>query len=758
MMNSLRRPVDRCFRKLRSTSPKIRQLFVVGCWLVLAFAILPAASGIEQQLSNATQIEHSQSQRLDHLIRTEFARPTESLILVISGLPDPISTKGQQALASVLQSVLNIENVGSVHSYLSSGDRLFVGERGDRSFAIVELQQDGASVEATMDALFRRTAEVETEAASAYPELELLWTGEAALNADLREWGAKNASEAELKALPVVGLLLIVTFGSVVAAGLTVVSGLLAVTIAIGVVATIAPFFQISTLVLNIVTMVGLGISVDYALLTVSRFRDELRNGATVKVAADTTAHHARRTIAVSGFAVMVGFAAMLISPIGEIRSIAIGGMAVVVVVLGINTTLLPALLRLLGTRINELSLGWHLELLPTERFWKYWAGIMSRRPVPVLLVTLSLLAALAAPIRTMNVTLPEVSWLPQNAASVRAMHELSNMGRGGVVNRIRIVLSLPAGKGADTAIGWQAITDLSAALERDTRIAIVRSAARTHQGTVPSLRLFQAHADELASHYVSDNLRHALIEVVPTDTASQADIEKLSRSLLHGNWPPGVIPVGELTVGGLPAFNAEYEDRIQEQLWLIVALVTLVTLVALAVWCRSVLVPLKAVLLSLLSVGAGLGGVVLVFQCGYFAGAVGIDQPTGAIFPIIPLLVFAITFGLSMDYEVFLVSRLLEARREGLDDGEALAVALSGTGNVITSAALIMISVFGAFVLGEFLLVKMLGFALAFTVFLDATIVRLGLGPAILILGGRWNWWPGDSGQKTTQKKVSQS
>lgn len=757
MTTFLTRLSERFSQKLGSLTGTTRQLLIVTCWLSLALAIFSQAVGIEHKLSNATQIERSQSQRMDRLLSTEFSRATESLILVISGLPDPSGIEGRQVLKTVLDRIQKIENTGRVYSYLSSGDMLFVGERGAGSFAIVELKLGAAGNEITMSDLQRRSAKIEADVSRAYPQFELLWTGEAALNADLREWGAKNASEAELKALPVVGLLLILTFGSIISAGLTVVSGLLAVTIAIGVVASVASVFEISTLVLNIVTMVGLGISVDYALLTVSRFRDELKSGAAVANAADVTAHHARRTIAVSGLAVLVGFAAMLISPIGEIRSIAIGGIIVVAVVLAINTTLLPALLRLLGKRVNDRSIGWRPGALQTERFWRYWASLVIRHPVPILLVALAFLVALASPIRTMNVALPEISWLPAEAASVHAMNVLNDMGRGGVVNQIQLVLSLPPDQSADTENGWRAIAEFSVFLERDPRIAFVRSAAMVYQGNVPSFELYQSHTGDLAPNYLSANFRHALIEIVPSATASQSDLRDLSHWLLQAKLPPSVAPFGKTTVGGLPIFNAEYEDAIHQQLWMIIALVTLVTFLALAAWCRSLLVPLKAVLLSLFSVGAGLGGVVLVFQSGLFGAFVGIDQPTGAIFPIVPLLVFAITFGLSMDYEVFLVSRLLEARRQGLDDSKALAIALTGTGNIITSAALIMISVFGAFVLGEFLLVKMLGFALALTVFLDATIVRLGLGPAILILGGRWNWWPGERFPKTKQEKVNQ-
>jgi RND superfamily putative drug exporter len=203
-------------------------------------------------------------------------------------------------------------------------------------------------------------------------------------------------------------------------------------------------------------------------------------------------------------------------------------------------------------------------------------------------------------------------------------------------------------------------------------------------------------------------------------------------------------LPGARLRVGGLPAFNADYEDAVGGRMWPVVALVVATTLVVLLLSFRSLLVPLKAVLLNLLSVSGAFGALVLVFQDGHGARLLGLARPLDGVFPIVPALVFCVVFGLSMDYEVFLVARVAEARRAGLSEDEALGEGLARTGPVITSAAAIMIAVFAAFTLGEFVLLKMLGFALAVAVLLDATVIRMAIGPALLRLAGRWNWWPG--------------
>jgi RND superfamily putative drug exporter len=198
------------------------------------------------------------------------------------------------------------------------------------------------------------------------------------------------------------------------------------------------------------------------------------------------------------------------------------------------------------------------------------------------------------------------------------------------------------------------------------------------------------------------------------------------------------------LRVGGLPGVNADYEDAVNARVRAVVGVVLAGTLLALLVGFRALLVPVKAVALNLLSVSAALGSAVLVFQDGHGASWVGLDGPTGGLFPAVPVLVFTIVFGLSMDYDVFLVARVAEARRSGRTDGEALAIGIARTGGVITSAAVIMVAVFAAFAAGELLLVRILGFTLAVAVALDATLIRIALGPALLSLAGRWNWWPG--------------
>jgi RND superfamily putative drug exporter len=251
----------------------------------------------------------------------------------------------------------------------------------------------------------------------------------------------------------------------------------------------------------------------------------------------------------------------------------------------------------------------------------------------------------------------------------------------------------------------------------------------------------------------ISADGRHALVELLPREGLGSREATALVREIRAADAASWSGLAGtRMRVGGVPAFNADYTDAMSSAVGIVVVSVIGATLLVLALAFRSLLIPLKAIALNLLSVTASFGAVVLVFQDGYGSRLFGLAQPLDGGFPILPVLAFCAVFGLSMDYEVFLVARVAEGHRAGLTDTDALAEALASTGRVITLAASIMVGIFGAFVLGDFVLIKILGFALGVAVLLDATLVRLALGPALLRLAGRFNWWPGDSVRKAAK------
>ena len=582
--------------------------------------------------------------------------------------------------------------------------------------------------------------------------LALRWTGDVALNHDLRLTSAADAAGAEGRALPLTLLLLVAAFGTLAAALLPLATAGLAITVALGVAALAAAHWPLSVLLQNVVSMLGLGLGVDYALLMLSRFREETRAGLAPPAAATRALGGAGRTILLSAAAVLIGFAGLLLIPLNELRAVAEGGALVVVLAALAAVTLLPALLALLGRLVEAGRIDWRAPAAraaarqAADDRWRRWGRWVAARPGLVLVVAGAPPLELAEQARRMETTLPRVDWLPPRMESAHALGDLTRMGRDGVAQSLRVVVELPSGVSVLEGDGWRAVARVSGAIAADRRVERVHSLPALVRQDEPNAMLLSLVPPDALRSLASADQRAAVIDVLPAPGADFPTLTRLVRELraLDAAALTGV-PGARLRVGGMPAFNADYEDAIAGRLATVVAVVLGGTLLALHVGFRSVLVPVKALALNLLSVGGALGAVVLVFQDGHGAALLGAPAAMGSLFPALPALVFCLVFGLSMDYEVFLVARVAEARRAGLDDVAALAEGLARTGGVITSAAAIMVVVFGAFVLGDFLMIKVLGFALATAVILDATVVRMAIGPALLVLAGRWNWWPGE-------------
>jgi RND superfamily putative drug exporter len=315
-------------------------------------------------------------------------------------------------------------------------------------------------------------------------------------------------------------------------------------------------------------------------------------------------------------------------------------------------------------------------------------------------------------------------------------------MDRNGVVESLRIIVELPTGSIANTDEGWDVLERVTRRLAGDPRCYRAISITSIAEGDRSALLELPR---ETRRTFLSSDGRAALIEVIPAGWVSLREQVRWVRELREAGAPALTgVPAATLLVGGIPALNADYETIIRDRFPSVTALVAGGTLLALLCGFRSIFAALKAIALNLLSVAASFGAMVLVFQDGHGSSFLGVPGGTGSVFPLVPIVSFAIVFGLSMDYEVFLVARVLEARRSGLSEMDAILEGLARTAGLITSAAAIMIVVFGAFTFGDFLVVKMIGFTLAVAVLIDATLVRIVIGPALLRIAGDWNWWPG--------------
>jgi RND superfamily putative drug exporter len=712
-------------------------------WLVIWVVSLPIANKANETLDSTARLEGSDSAGIVRILRERFKSPfAEQALLRMAEMPSPLTRDGRTLLDQVTQSLEATPGVAGILSYLESEDTTLVGRDGSALLVVgLDTQQDSA--DSTILRLRTATAKLQVRLRERYPTIVFLWTGEAAVNADIRRESSEETRTAELRVFPLTLLLLFIAFRSVICATLPLLCAAMTMPIVLALAVIVNGVWPMSVILISVVSMVGLGLSIDYALLIISRYREGLASGLPRTTALSHAAERGGRTVIVSGSAVAIGFAAMLLVPVNEVRSIGIGGLLVTIVSVLVATTLLPLILVLMGPRFDS-GFG---RRKPNTLQWRRWSVWVGRYPLLVLVVgglPLLMLASQAVRLRT---DLPRGAWLPPNVESVRVLNDLEAIGHGNLAQTVRIVVELPAGLTLKEEPGWRAISNLVAHYQKDPHVEHVW-AVTTLNGDE-----FGANGPEILGtlpvpvrrSLVSIDAHAALVELLPRDGMAPAEVTEFVRQI-RATDPQTVtsVPGTRFIVGGVPAFTADYEDAVAGNLPRVVLSVVAATLLVLALAFRSALIPLKAVVLNLLSVAGAIGATVLVFQDGYGSSLLGLAHPLKGGFPILPVLVFGAVFGLSMDYEVFLVARVADGHRAGLTDGAALADGLASTGRVITLAAAVMVAVFGGFVLGDFVLVKILGFALGIAVLIDATVVRLALGPALISLAGRFNWWPG--------------
>jgi RND superfamily putative drug exporter len=716
---------------------------VVALWLGAAAAFAPVAGRVQQELEVAPSVRRSEAAAVDNAMAARFGSAfVRSAVLVAAGVPTPETPEGRLALTNLIASIDTIGGVTGHVSYLTFGDTLFRGP-GRGTFIVVGLENT-KSADEIVPRLRAATTAIGAELSRRYGAT-LRWTGSAAVDHDIRVASASEARSAELRVLPLTLLLLLLAFGAVVASLLPLITAAIAIVIALGLAVLINAVWPLSILLQNMTTMIGLGAGIDYALLTVSRFRESRAAGRNPEEAAADAAYFAGRTIILSGAAVIIGLGALLLIPFTELQSSGVGGILVVAVSVALSTTFLPAVLAMLGARVDT---GRVLRLaggFAPASLWRAWGNMVVRRPLLVLVVSAAPLVALTWQARRLDARFPSGNWLPPRIEAGEAIADLNAMRRGGVVNTVRVLVELPPTSCVFSSAGWQALRRATGHLEADARLMRVASITSGVPGAVPADAAEVLLPARVKRSLISLDGCATVIELIPRDSLDMNGITAVVRDLRTPALAAALGLEGAIVrVGGTAAVNADNEVAIAARAPRIIASVVGLTLLALMVGFRSVFVPVKAVALNLLSIGAAFGAVVLVFHDGWGHKLVGLDGPLSGVFPAIPILVFCVVFGLSMDYEVFLVARVAEARRH-LPEREAIVEGLQRTGGVITSAAAIMIVVFGAFALGSFFFIKVLGFALAVAVFVDATIVRLAVGPALLTLAGRWNWWPGD-------------
>jgi RND superfamily putative drug exporter len=807
----------RAFQLLGLFAHRFRWAILVT-WAMLVIASVFFAPDLSGRLKGGGfEGSNSEAERVQDLMSEEFGVSPATLIVVFEG--DGLSARGgefQGAQEEALEGVRRMPEVRYVTTYAGTQDARFISDDGKKAYAVIAFN---VSIDETRNVVDEVRSKVRSE------ELDTYVTGAAAVYQDLEEASNEDIKRAEKYAFPFALLILLLAFGTVVAAGVPVLIGGVSVLTTLAALYFVAGSYDMSVFVLTLSTMLGLGLGIDYALFFVSRFREELESYP-VSEAVLRTVTTAGRSIFFSGTAVLIGLSGLLFFPFMFMRSIGVAGVMVVFVSVAAALTLLPALLGVLGHRVNWLPVRRHGRSIGTG-FWGRSAEVVMRHPLVVILLVSTLLATLLYPVTHMKVDIPEASVLPEKYESRAGDDILKQNFEYAALNPMEIVATLP--EDPLSADGLADAKALGESIERTGEIASVESvftageeAARSYaRGVADARKEARAEAERREEVAVKSELqslrtRYGLVPPgaegrirAEAERRASAEVERRVPEL-----PEGVSTEGEISpqgvanfldsprareskelqdaldsyvagdrtllqavtkanpyteaahaavdevrtaeapegvsflVGGLSAGQKDFISSLYGKAPYAAAFVLSVTYLILLVSFRSVFIPLKAVIVNILSLTASFGAIVFVFQDGNLSGLLDFT-PLGFVDATLPILMFCTIFGVSMDYEVFLLSRIREAYENGDSNTASVAKGLVATAGIITSAAAIIIVVTGAFAFTGIILTKAVGLGLAVAVFVDATIIRVLLVPATMRILGDWNWWPG--GRKKT-------
>ncbi len=654
----------------------------------------------------------------------------------------------QKAVLDSLAPLRTLPHMARIESYwapYSTPAARMVADGGHRTYAILDFNVPFDRVQSYLPTV-RHALHVNG--------LSTILTGDPAIYDDMEQVSTQDLHTVEMFTFPIALVLLALIFGTLVASAVPVVLGGVSVVTTLAVLDVLAQRIDMSIFVLNVTTMIGLGIGIDYSLFMVNRFRQEITRHSLEDAVAATMAT-AGRAVVFSGFTVMLGLMGLLVFKAMALRSLGIGGALVVAVSVIAALTLLPALLSVLGTRINALPVI-PRRLQGGGEFWPGLARWVMRRPWPIIAGALVLIAVVASPARTLQLSIPDATILPTSVASRQGYDLLVNDFHTTQDTPIIIVVH---GHGPILTTGnIDTIYDYTRRVTRLRDVASIQSIVNLEpwltRADYAQLPVEVANPEVAARVNALTGTQATLVMVNPRPGLSENAADDLVRRIRQ-------VPLGngslQREVGGLTAGKMDYIDLLYADFPKTVLFVVGMTYLVLLVLFRSVVLPLKAVLMNALSLAGSFGAIVFVFQQGHFSNLLNFT-PTGSIDEINPILMFCTLFGLSMDYEVFLLSRIKEHYEATGDNAASVAEGLAQTGRIITSAALIMVVVAGSFAFTSIVLVKSLGLGMAIAILIDATIIRCLLVPATMRVLGEWNWWlPGTSRRRERRRAYAE-
>jgi uncharacterized membrane protein YdfJ with MMPL/SSD domain len=738
-------------------------------WLVL-FAFVVAgglgslAGSTSSHLTSGGWLDPtSESAQVADRLEADFGGGRTSFVALFRSTDpsaDATSATFQAAIVTTLAPVLKLAGVTGVTGYAQTQDPRFVSIRKDAAYVLIGLDVDEDRSIALVDPV---------KAALALPAgYSVALTGFGPIQQDSQRLSEADLVRAETVSLPIAALVLILVFGSLIAAGMPLLVAGLAIPTAVGLIGVVAERTEMSIYVLNIATMLGLALAIDYSLFITSRFREELARGRTVEQAVERAVGTAGKAVVFSGVAVAIGLSGLLWFRASALSSIGIGGSIVVLASVFFSLTFLPAILGMLGPRVNSLSVAGLLRRLGLRRDkpgdvrrsrWERVALGVMRRPIAVLLPVLAFLLVVGSPYLRLTQGVPDATVYPAGVASRDAWVALQTEFRPGETTPIVFLLETAASPTSEASV--VAVTALAgriAAVDGIDRVegpfsltdpatgrpmtpAQVAQAYAAPPAALPPA--FAAGLDRLRAAYIRGNLVR-LDAISPLKSSEPAGTAAISRLRAVPLDPV----ITRMQVGGAAATGEDFLLSQSDRIPWAVGTTLLASAIILFLLFGSLAIPIKAVLMTLLSLTASFGALVWIFQEGNLHELLKF-QSLGYTIAGNPVIMFAVLIGLSMDYEVLLLSRIQESYRRTGDNTAAVADGLARTAGVITGAAMIMVTVFAAFALADTVTIKSIGVGMALAVSLDATIVRVLLVPATMRLLGRWNWWaPGPLGR----------
>ncbi|MGV0719371.1 MMPL family transporter [Mycolicibacterium elephantis] len=698
---------------------------VLVATLVLMCAAFGYGSDIGERLSGGGFYSaSSESQRAAALAEGRFRAGKPNLMVLVTttdgrSVADAEAVVAGQALTHELAATPGIT---SVNSYWGPGNSdLLVSNDGTRALILAHVEGD----ERTFPAAARRIIDAYRDTERGPLRLEL--GGEAAGYVDGTDQLTHDLKTSEAIALPVILMLMTLVFGSLVAAGVPIVIGVLSIVGSLGLLALLSVVTPVSNYALNVTTIVGLALAIDYSLFVLTRFREERARAQTLDDAIIASVRTAGRTVVFSATTVALSVLALLVFPLMFLRSIAYACLGVILLATACAVVVMPAMLRILGPRIDSLNVGRAIRGLIGRRapvevrteedgFWFRTSRLVMRRPVALGGAVLVLALVLAAPFSAIRLSFPDDRTLPTTIESRRVGDVLRSEFPAQLIAAMDVVL--------DGTVGADQLDTYAAELSRLPHVVAVTLATTDYVdgqriGAMPAAGMYGAYLTVLPDVDPASDDAHRLLDEVRATPA-----------------PTNVY------VGGLTAENFDTKDALFEKIPLAAALIAVAMFILLFTFTRSVVLPLKALVLNVVSLSATLGAMVFVFQEGHLRWLVGDFTVTGTLPTTTPILIICLVFGLSMDYEVFLLSRITEEYRAHGDTDLAVMSGLQRVGPIVTAAALIMSIVFIAMATSQVSFIKSLGVGLTLAILFDATLIRAVLMPAAMKLMGRANWW----------------